>query len=125
MLSLKARHRLIMPQGNAGYIKWQDTSTGQLVAQHRTKLGQCSVLAPNPYNAVSLLGHHNGTVTMWAPNMSTPLVKMLCHKGPVQAVACDHSGRCALIHRHGNRPLVRVMQSTHHSGKHWVVHSHY
>lgn len=65
------------------------------MAEHRTKLGACEVLAPNPYNAVSLLGHHNGTVTMWAPNMSTPLVKMLCHKGPVRAVAADTQGRCA------------------------------
>ena len=58
----------------------------------------------NPWNAVITLGHANGaaarwiltlysldldflfnagTATMWSPNMSAPLVKMLCHRGPV------------------------------------------
>lgn len=46
----------------------------------------------NPYNSVLGLGHSNGTVTMWSPNMSTPLVSMLCHRGPVNAVAFDSEG---------------------------------
>lgn len=58
----------------------QDTSTGHIVAQHKTKMGPCDVLRHNPYNGVSLLGHANGTVTMWAPNTGTPLVKMLVHR---------------------------------------------
>ena len=29
---------------------------------------------------------------MWSPNMSKPLVKMLCHRGPVNAIAVDRSG---------------------------------
>ena len=58
----------------------QDTSTGQTIAQHRTKMGPCDALRHNPYNAVSLLGHAQGVVTMWTPNMSTPVIKMLTHK---------------------------------------------
>ncbi|KAL2917932.1 putative U3 small nucleolar RNA-associated protein 7 [Polyrhizophydium stewartii] len=85
-------HFLLATVGNAGFLKYQDTSTGQLVAEHRTKLGKCDTMAQNPYNAVIHLGHANGTVTLWAPSMSTPLVKMLCHKGPVQAIAIDTSG---------------------------------
>ena len=50
------------------------------MAQHKTKMGLCDVLRHNPYNGVSLLGHANGTVTMWAPNTGTPLVKMLVHR---------------------------------------------
>ncbi|KJE91362.1 U3 snoRNP-associated protein Utp7 [Capsaspora owczarzaki ATCC 30864] len=73
-------HFLLVSVGNAGYLKYQDTSTGQLVVEHRTKLGSCDVMRHNPYNAVELLGHTNGTVTMWSPNMTTPLVKMLCHR---------------------------------------------
>jgi len=46
----------------------------------------------NPYNSVLGLGHSNGTVTMWSPNMSTPLVSMLCHRGPVTTVAYDFKG---------------------------------
>lgn len=34
-----------------------------------------------------------GTVTLWSPNMTTPLVKMLCHRGPIKALAIDHAGR--------------------------------
>ena len=49
-------------------------------------------MAQNPHNAVMHLGHGNGTVTLWSPSMTTPLVKMLCHKGPVQALAVDRGG---------------------------------
>lgn len=85
-------HFLLVSVGNAGYLKYQDTSTGELVVEHRTKLGACNVMKQNPYNATILLGHHNGTVTLWSPNVTTPLVKMLCHKGPIQDVAVDTQG---------------------------------
>ncbi|KAI8929949.1 WD40-repeat-containing domain protein [Entophlyctis helioformis] len=85
-------HFLLATVGNAGYLKYQDTSTGQLVVEHRTKLGRCDTMTLNPYNAIINLGHGNGTVTMWSPTMSSPLVKMLCHKGPVQAIAVDKGG---------------------------------
>ncbi|ORX49851.1 BING4CT-domain-containing protein [Hesseltinella vesiculosa] len=86
-------HFLLASVGNAGYLKYQDTSTGQLVAELRTKLGGCDTMTQNPWNAVINLGHGNGTVTMWAPTMTTPLVKMLCHKARVTAMAVDPSGR--------------------------------
>lgn len=79
-------------QGNTGYLKYQDTSTGQLVAEHRTKQGKCDVMSQNPATAIMHLGHGNGTVTLWSPNMTTPLVKMQCHRGPVTALAIDHAG---------------------------------
>lgn len=47
-------------QGNPGYLKYHDTSTGQLVAEHRTKLGSCNVMAQNAHNAFIHLGHQNG-----------------------------------------------------------------
>ncbi|CAG8655587.1 592_t:CDS:10 [Funneliformis caledonium] len=86
-------HFLLASVGNSGWLKYQDTSTGQLVAELRTKLGCCNAMAQNPWNAIMHLGHSNGTVTLWSPNMSTPLVKMLTHKGPVKAVAVDHTGK--------------------------------
>jgi len=81
-----------LPKGNSGYLKYQDTSTGSVVAEHRTKLGSCDVMTQNPSNAIMHLGHGNGTVTLWSPNMATPLVKMQCHRGPVTAIAIGHSG---------------------------------
>ncbi|KAG0171909.1 Small subunit (SSU) processome component [Apophysomyces sp. BC1034] len=85
-------HFLLATVGNAGYLKYQDTSTGSLVAEHRTKLGPCDAMTQNPWNAVMHLGHLNGTVTLWTPTMSTPAVKMLCHKGPVKSLAVDRTG---------------------------------
>ncbi|KAI9193757.1 WD40-repeat-containing domain protein [Polychytrium aggregatum] len=85
-------HFLLVSVGTPGWILYQDTSTGKLVAEWRTKLGPCNALAQNPYNGIMTLGHSNGTVTMWSPTMSEPLVKMLCHKGPVQAIAVDRGG---------------------------------
>ncbi len=46
----------------------------------------------NPHNAALHLGHTNGCVTVWTPNVSTPVVKMLCHRGPLTALAVDVEG---------------------------------
>ena len=56
-------------------------------------MGACSVMRANPWNAVLCCGHSNGIVTMWTPNLSTPAVKMLTHRGPVTALAVDAGGR--------------------------------
>jgi U3 small nucleolar RNA-associated protein 7 len=85
-------HFLLASVGNAGFLKYQDTSTGQMVAEHRTKLGKCNAMTQNPFNSIIHLGHANGTVTLWSPSMTQPLVKMLCHSGPVQSLSIDQSG---------------------------------
>ncbi|KAL3799006.1 hypothetical protein HJC23_005145 [Cyclotella cryptica] len=86
-------HWLLATIGHGGFLQYQDTSTGLLVSQHRTKLGPCHVIRQNPFNAVLHLGHTNGTVTLWSPSSSEYLVKMLCHKGSaVTSVAIDRSG---------------------------------
>ena len=87
-------HWLLASVGRAGWLKYQDTTTGQLVSQHRTQMGACSVLRQNPSNAVLHAGHSNGTVTLWSPASSRYLVKMLCHKGtPIHGIAVDPTGR--------------------------------
>jgi U3 small nucleolar RNA-associated protein 7 len=73
-------------------LRWQDVSTGQIVAEARTRLGPVLALRQNPTNAILHAGHANGTVTLWSPNLSTPHVKMLTHRGPVAAVAIDRTG---------------------------------
>ncbi|PWW79501.1 BING4CT-domain-containing protein [Tuber magnatum] len=80
-------------QGNAGWLKYQDTSTGNLVSEHRTRLGSPTSMTQNQRNAIIHVGHANGSVTLWSPNMSTPLVKMLTHRGPVRAIAIDRGGQ--------------------------------
>ncbi|KAJ4461283.1 putative U3 small nucleolar RNA-associated protein 7 [Paratrimastix pyriformis] len=86
-------HFLLASVGTAGVLKYHDVSTGRLVAQHPTHLGESISMCQNPHNAVMLLGHANGTVTMWTPNMAEPVVKMLTHAAPVQAIGVDNAGR--------------------------------
>ncbi|EGG08724.1 uncharacterized protein MELLADRAFT_84580 [Melampsora larici-populina 98AG31] len=50
-----------------GWLKYHDTFTGQIVSQHRTKLGSCYTMTQNPLDLIIHLGHQNGTVTPWSP----------------------------------------------------------
>lgn len=45
-----------------GNLMYLDTTSGQMVAQKKLKLGRPRAMALNPYNAVVHLGHSNGTV---------------------------------------------------------------
>jgi len=91
-LQFLPHHLLIASVGDAGMLHYQDTSTGQMVAAHKTRLGPCDIMQQNPYNAVLGCGHASGGVTMWTPNITSPVVRMLCHRGPVTAVAFDPMG---------------------------------
>jgi len=87
-------HWLLATIGRTGYLKYHDTSTGELVSTHRTKMGACDVMVQNQHNSVIHCGHMNGVVSLWSPASSEYLVKMLCHKGaPVHSLAVDKSGR--------------------------------
>lgn len=110
-------HWLLASVGRSGYLKYQDTSTGELVSHHRTKLGPCNVLRQNTSNAVVHLGHSNGTVTLWSPSSPQYLAKMLCHKGaPVTSMAIDLSGNY-MVTGGADRQIkiwdLRKFQSTH------------
>ena len=48
-------------------------------------------MCQNPHNAVIHLGHQNGTVTLWTPNLPHPAVRLLAHLGPVSSVSVDPS----------------------------------
>ncbi len=64
-----------------------------MVAEHKTRLGSVHALAQNKHNGILHVGHQNGVVTLWSPNMSTPHVKLLAHMGPIHSIAVDPSGR--------------------------------
>ncbi|KAK1776975.1 WD40-repeat-containing domain protein [Copromyces sp. CBS 386.78] len=86
-------HFLLATLGTNGQLKYQDTSTGQIVTEIATKLGTPVSMTQNPWNAILHVGHQNGTVTLWSPNSSEPLVKLLAHRGPVRSMAVDREGR--------------------------------
>ncbi|KAI9852423.1 MAG: Small subunit (SSU) processome component [Thelocarpon superellum] len=86
-------HFLLATIGNAGYLKYTDTSIGNTVIELPTRLGSPTAMTQNPHNAILHVGHQNGTVTLWSPNSTTPLVKMLTHRGPVRSLAVDRGGR--------------------------------
>ncbi|CAI4212468.1 unnamed protein product [Parascedosporium putredinis] len=86
-------HFLLATMSTPGWLKYQDVSTGNLVSEIRTGLGAPVSLTQNPWNAILHAGHQNGTVTLWSPNSSEPLVKLLAHKGPVRSLAIDRGGR--------------------------------
>ena len=86
-------HFLLASVGNAGYLKYTDTSTGQMVIEMPTKKGVPTSIAQNPHNAILHVGHQNGSVTLWSPNSTTPLVNILAHRGPVRSIAVDREGR--------------------------------
>ncbi|KAK3943538.1 hypothetical protein QBC46DRAFT_307167 [Diplogelasinospora grovesii] len=99
-------HFLLATLGISGHLKYQDTSTGQIVSEIPTRLGTPVSLTQNPYNAVLHMGHQNGTVTLWSPNVSTPLVKLLAHRGPVRDLAVDREGRYMVTAGQDNRMAV-------------------
>jgi len=78
--------------GKEGILRYFDTSIGREVSQHFTRLGVCNTMKQNPQNAVIHLGHTNGVVSLWTPNMGKPVVKMLCHNGRVSDIAIKVTG---------------------------------
>ncbi|OAP55893.1 hypothetical protein AYL99_10045 [Fonsecaea erecta] len=89
-------HFLLAGIENSGFLRYTDTSTGQVVAEHPTRKGAPTALAQNPYNAILHVGHQNGTVSLWSPNSTTPLVKIQSNAGPVRSIGIDRSGNYML-----------------------------
>nr|XP_033781384.1 WD repeat-containing protein 46 isoform X2 [Geotrypetes seraphini] len=86
-------HFLLATCSATGFLQYLDISVGKEIAAICTKAGRLDVMAQNPHNAIIHLGHPNGTVSLWSPNLKEPLVKMLCHKAAVRAVTVDNTGK--------------------------------
>jgi len=85
-------HMLLCGASDRGGLSWLDVSVGKMVTETWTKMGSLQVMCQNPATAVLVLGHSQGTVTMWTPNMKEPAAKMLVHGQPCRAVSVDRSG---------------------------------
>ncbi|KAK2158080.1 hypothetical protein NP493_1821g00030 [Ridgeia piscesae] len=86
-------HFLLVSASSKGYVSYLDVSVGQKVAGYTTGLGRLDVMCQNPRNAIIHLGHSEGTVTLWSPNVNEPLVKMLCHGSGTRSIAVDQTGQ--------------------------------
>ncbi|KAK6144703.1 hypothetical protein DH2020_021523 [Rehmannia glutinosa] len=86
------KHFLLTSINKLGQLHFQDITTGQMIGNFRTGFGRSDVMQVNPFNNVVTVGHSGGTVSMWKPTSAAPLVKMLCHKGPVTALAFHSNG---------------------------------
>lgn len=89
-------HFLLAGIENSGFLRYTDTSTGQIVSEYSTRKGAPTALAQNPYNAILHVGHQNGTVSLWSPNSTDALIKMQSNAGPVRSIAIDRSGHYML-----------------------------
>jgi len=116
-------HFLLVSASNTGFLKYQDISTGQTVAEHRSKLGSCRTMCQNPWNSAIQLGHQNGTVTLWTPNSPTPHVRLLAHLGEVTAVTVDGSSAGRYMATSGADGRVKIWDCRNWKGclRQWIV----
>ncbi|XWS47458.1 hypothetical protein CRYUN_Cryun14cG0153700 [Craigia yunnanensis] len=91
-LQFLRNHFLLASINKFGLLHYQDVTVGEMVGNFRTGSGHTDVMQVNPFNGVVALGHSSGTVTMWKPTSAAPLVKMLCHPGPVLSLAFHPNG---------------------------------
>lgn len=94
LLEFLSYHSLLVTSGSSnGYLRYQDITTGQVVSECKAGMGTTISMAQNPSNAVMSLGHEHGTVTMWTPVLHKPLIKMMCHRGPVKSLIVSNDGK--------------------------------
>lgn len=91
-LQFLKNHFLLASMNKFGQLRYQDVTTGVMIGSYRTGQGRCDVMQVNPFNGVVASGHSGGTVNMWKPTSGAPLVKMLCHQGPVTSLAFHPNG---------------------------------
>jgi U3 small nucleolar RNA-associated protein 7 len=83
-------HFLLVSWAENGMIRYLDTSTGQLVAKHYSKMGPCHSMRQNASTGVMHVGHGDGCVSLWTPSIAEPVMKIRAHYGPVSALACHN-----------------------------------
>lgn len=65
-------------------------------------------MTQNLHNAVIHLGHQNGCITLWTPNLPHPAVQLLAHLGPVSSVSVDPSSGGRYMASAGKDGTVKV-----------------
>ncbi|KAL6125596.1 hypothetical protein ACLB2K_073652 [Fragaria x ananassa] len=87
------QHRLLASINEYGQLHYQDVTDGRMIGSYRTGFGRTDVMQVNRHNALLSLGHSGGKVTMWSPTSSSAVIEMLCHMGPISAIAFHPTNR--------------------------------
>jgi U3 small nucleolar RNA-associated protein 7 len=72
-------HFLLVSWAENGIIRYLDTSTGQQVARHFSKMGPCHSLRQNQATSIVNVGHSDGCVSLWTPSIAEPVMKIRTH----------------------------------------------
>lgn len=88
-------HFLMVSASDTGFLSWMDTSTGELVKQFRINHSHNNITAmcQNKRNAIIHTAHPNGTVALWSPNETKPLVKMLANESSLSGIDVSGDGK--------------------------------
>ncbi|SOV22011.1 nucleolar rRNA processing protein, putative [Plasmodium sp. DRC-Itaito] len=79
-------HFLLTSIGEFGELVYQDISVGNIITRKKTKRGPCSIIKQNKKDAIIYLGHKNGHVTLWSPNVDKCLCDIFCHHTPISSI---------------------------------------
>ncbi|SBT31969.1 U3 small nucleolar RNA-associated protein 7, putative (UTP7) [Plasmodium ovale wallikeri] len=79
-------HFLLVSIGEFGELVYQDISIGKIITRKKTKRGSCFIMKHNKNNGLIYLGHKNGHVTLWSPNVDSSVCDIFCHYTPISAI---------------------------------------
>lgn len=79
-------HFLLVSIGEFGELVYQDISLGTVVTRKKTKRGPCNIMRQNKKNGIIYLGHKNGHVSLWTPNIDKPVCDIFCSYTPISSI---------------------------------------
>lgn len=91
-LQFLRQHWLLVSASENGRLSYSDITDGKTVARIRTKRGAPSAMTHNRHTGVVALGHANGVVSFWTPNMEEPAATIFAHPSPLTALDVNIAG---------------------------------
>ena len=76
-------HFLLVSSSKTGVLTYTDTSTGEIVTQHKTKSGPANSQSLDENTGVISLSYPNGQIHMHTPNLSKPAAIIQAHNSGV------------------------------------------
>lgn len=84
-------HFLLVSLSSEKFLRYQDTSTGQIIANIFTKENNLC-MTQNKKDALIYLGNDKGLVSLWSPNSKEYLCKIFCAKGTINSIEVEKNG---------------------------------